>query len=137
MGIVVTIAMLLGLVVLRPTPWSARDERSQAQGFMRFTMFFLLFIGIWNFAWYGLRHASEFWGVVSLVSGLAMVAAAFFVRLKSREASGTDAQQSSFTASEKKWLRRLRITVVWSLAAFFLLYAVTLVQLNLGYSILR
>jgi len=126
MGIVVTIAMLLGLVVLRPTPW--RDGASE-NGDLRFVVFTsatLLLTGLWNALWYGLRNLDSFWGVAALVSGIIMILAAMIIFLESGEP----------VVADSTWVGSIRSLVVWALAACFLLYAVTLVQLNLGYPII-
>lgn len=121
MGIVVCIVMLLGLVVLRPTPWRADVTASQLPKFVLFTVAALLGVGAWNVI-YGYLKIDGFWQLASIVSGLTMVAASVLVMM---EKDG------------KIIVGRIRTAVVAVLAISFLLYAVTLIQLNLGYPILR
>ncbi len=126
MGIVVTIAMLFGLVVLRPTPWRA-DAAAQADlRFVVFTAGALLLAGLWNALWHGLRNLDSFWGLAALFSGVVMVLAAVIIFLERGEPAVADST----------WVGSIRSMVVWVLAACFLLYAVTLIQLNLGYPII-
>lgn len=120
MGIVVCIVMLMGLIVLRPTPWRTEVSAEQASGFVFFTAALLFFIGGWNLI-YGFLNIQGFWCFASMVSGLAMIAAAFFVLM---EKGGT---------IKFSLVRKLIVLV---LGVSFLLYAVTLIQLNLGYPIL-
>ena len=35
--------------------------------------------GCWNVFWYGLRHATEFWGQMALISGVLMIAASLYI----------------------------------------------------------
>ena len=120
MGIVVCIVMLMGLVVLRPTPWRTEVSSTQALGFVRLTAAALFFIGAWN-VMYGFLKIEGFWCYASMVTGIVMLVASVFVLVESR---GT----IKFS--------RFRTVVITALAASFLLYAVTLIQLNLGYPIL-
>jgi len=93
----------------------------------------LLGLGLWNVI-YGYLNISGFWLWVSLVSGIAMVLASFYilaetnVDIDSQETSDVNAQINN---------SKLRNAVVTVLALSFLVYAITLVQLNLGYPILR
>jgi len=127
MGIVVTIAMLLGLVVLRPTPWRNNELVPSNHKFVVLVACFLLLAGVWNFAWYGLRHIASFWGAAALVSGGVMILSAVIVYTER-----IDTVKQNFIIPT--WLR---ISTVFALVICFLLYAVTLIQLNLGYPILR
>ena len=121
MGIVVCISMLLGLSVLQPTPWNGSRRTKHASKFILFTAVALLLLGLWNLV-YGLFSISGFWLWASVISGLAMVSASIIIF-------------SEFNAEVQS--SQLRKTVVAVLAISFLVYAVTLIQLNLGYSILR
>ena len=121
MGIVVCICMLLGLSILQPTPWNSSERIQHAPKFVSFTALALLILGLWNTIYGGL-NISGFWMWVSLISGLDMVMASCYVfSEKSAEVNNT----------------ALRKAVVVILALSFLVYAVTLIQLNLGYPILR
>jgi len=121
MGIVVCIVMLLGLVVLRPTPWRQEVLKRQSSVFNIVTGLALFFIGGWNMI-YGFLQIQGFWHYVSLLSGLAMVIAAIFVLIENTN----DIKHSRF-----------RSAVIGVLALSFLLYFITIVQLNLGVPILR
>jgi hypothetical protein len=121
MGIVVCIVMLLGLVVLRPTPWRAEVTSSQAPKFVLFTAVLLFTVGAWNLT-YGYLSIDGFWQLASVISGITMIVASILVMLERERATNVG---------------RLRTLVIVLLALSFLLYAVTLIQLNLGYPILR
>ena len=118
MGIVVTIAMLIGLIVIgQKMLGDAADVASQTLT-QRVVAVLLLVFGFWNAAWYGIQHMGELWGQAALVSGLAMIGGAAWIL---SYLPGT----------------RLGKLIFVILLASFLLYAVTLVQLNLGYPILK
>jgi len=127
MGIVVAVAMLFGLIVLRPTPWRADDVISVDLRIVVFTSVLLSITGAWNFAWYGLRHLDDFWGIAALVSGGAMILSAVIIFLERGDPTGVG----------MTWVKAIRPAVIWTLAGCFILYAVTLIQLNLGYPIIR
>jgi hypothetical protein len=124
MGIVVCIVMLLGLSALQPSPWN-KDKRAQhAPSFVLFTAVSLLGFGLWN-AIYGYLSINGFWMWASIVSGCAMVLASYYV-FRERPSELNSVVNN----------HRVRKAVVAALAISFLLYAVTLIQLNLGYPIL-
>lgn len=131
MGIVVCICMLLGLSVLQPTPWNSAKRSNCHPKLVLFTAATLLVLGTWNF-FYGYLSISGFWSLASMVSGSAMVLASYYVYRErpSGLLSETDAASDNSQS-------RMRKAVVAVLALSFLVYAITLVQLNLGYSILR
>ncbi|MEO0368621.1 MAG: hypothetical protein AAF197_07525 [Pseudomonadota bacterium] len=108
MGIVVATAMFLGLIAF----W-----RSKQDSFNKVATYCLFIFGGWNTLWYGVQNWSQFWGVAALVSGLVMLSAAAILQRP------TD--------------RSLKTIVLVGLMASFLLYAVTLIQLNLGLPIIR
>ena len=122
MGIVVTIAMLLGLVILRPTPWNNTHSEKQDLRVVTFTSASLALFGLWNVAWYGFRHFDQFWGWTAIISGLSMIFAAIIIMV----------ERTNQNTSTGTWLAAIRGFVVAVLASSFILYAVTLVQLNLG-----
>lgn len=126
MGIVVTIAMLFGLTVLRPTPWRSQEIPLVDLRMIVFICVFLFLAGCWNFLWYGLRNFGDFWGLAALVSGVAMVLAALIIFLEHGDPK----------AVGMTWISTIRTSVIWTLAVCFLLYAVTLIQLNLGFPII-
>ena len=125
MGIVVCIGMLLGLSVLRPTPWNSAGRAKHAPEFVLFTAAALLSLGVWNVL-YAYSHISGFWFWASLVSGSAMVLASFYIF---SERGSEPVDRARINSASRK-------VVVAVLALSFLLYAVTLIQLNLGYAIL-
>ena len=148
MGIVVCISMLLGLSVLQPTPWNRVKRSKHDPRFALFTAIALLILGAWNFI-YGYLNISGFWFWASMISGAAMVFASYFIfieRTLNAHTSGLQADLSIDDNSDTKALdvditgrsaTSVRKAVVVVLALSFLVYAVTLVQLNLGYPILR
>lgn len=122
MGIVVCLAMLLGLVMLRPSPFNAKHRVNFNAEFKRIVWLALGVLGFWN-ALYGLLKISGFWCFMSVVSGLAMVLAAGLIA----------SEQEDNVADRSK----VENAIILALGISFLVYAVTLIQLNLGYSILR
>ena len=119
MGIVVTIAMLLGLITLRPTPWNDKVRTPQSSTFTMVSAISLMTCGAWNVVWYGLRHTSEFWGWMAIGSGLVMMVSGVIVY--------AERQHLDLLA-----LSKIRKPVIAVLAISFVLYAVTIIQLNLG-----
>ncbi len=126
MGIVVAITMLLGLMILRPTPWSNERIESQSGKFVTFTMAALFILGLWNCLWYGLRHLGEFWGWASIISGVSMIAAALIIWEERNPSSVFNNLKVGF----------VRSSVVVVLALSLLLYVITLIQLNMGLPIM-
>lgn len=122
MGIVVTVVMLLGLIVLRPTPWSKDHGQRQDLRLVTFTIAMLVVMGLWNTLWYGLRHLGEFWGWAAVISGISMLLAAMIIFT----------ERSNPLSATESWLGAMRNMIVGVLAVSFLLYAVTLVQINMG-----
>ena len=115
MGIVVTLIMLLGVaLLLRNGSLSAKQSV--------LSIWLLLLGGVWNAFYYGLQHLNQFWGQAALVSGLFMCAAS---GLLYRQMKG------------KKVGKAVRLAVMCGLLLCLLLYAVTLIQLNLGFEIIR
>jgi len=125
MGIVICIVMLLGLSVLQPSPWNSLKRTQHASKFIWFTGASLLGFGLWNLI-YGYSNIDGFWMWASIISGLVMILASYYVLSERHEESNSVVSVSL-----------ARKAVVAVLAISFLLYAVTLIQLNLGYSILR
>jgi len=113
MGIVVTLGMLDALILLvanmRGLSLSAAFEKPLAV--------FVLLCGLWNTFWYGMQHLQQFWGLVAVGSGVAMIIAACVLLAKYKSPS-------------------LNVVLTALLGAFFVLYTVTIVQLNLGLQII-
>jgi uncharacterized membrane protein YiaA len=124
MGIVICIVMLLGLSVLQPSPWNSLKRTQHASKFILFTGTSLFGFGLWNVI-YGYLNIDGFWMLASIISGSAMIFASYYVFSERHDDSNSVVSVSS-----------IRKAVVTLLAISFLLYAVTLIQLNLGYSIL-
>ncbi len=121
MGIIVCISMLLGLVVLQPSPWNRSARVDHHQGFVLFSAIALTGLGFWNVL-YGFFNIDGFWRWASLLSGITMVMAAAYIFVERT----SDASSC--------YVRRIVTTL---LAISFVLYAVTIVQLNFGYPVLR
>ena len=134
MGIVVCITMLLGLLAfVRNWRHSAEDkvETGWLDDFIGSAPMLLLAMGFWNAAWYGLRHLGSFWGTAALLSSIVMLMAGFILLIESK----TQPPPALLPVYQK--LKLLRLPVFIALTTGFLLYAVTLIQLNLGYAIIH
>lgn len=125
MGIVVCIAMLIGILALLRKRHGAILQRAPTV---------LLIFGLWNFAWYGLRHLGSFWGYAALATGIVMLLTGILLLV---EIGNTKTQRMPILLGVYKLLRPIRGVILIALLAGFLLYAVTLIQLNLGYPIIR
>lgn len=123
MGIVVTIVMFLGIIFLLK-PYANKYTSAVAV--------LLIVFGGWNALWHGVRHWQEFWGVAALVSGTFMLFAALLLLARSKPA--LLCHYAVFSDNTVTWFRR---GIVLGLMLHFLLYFITLVQLNLGYPIIR
>ncbi|MEM7360180.1 MAG: hypothetical protein AAF431_13850 [Pseudomonadota bacterium] len=133
MGIVVCVSMLIGLLGFMPMPWRENQGNSvPAQSILgriqSVAPLLLAIMGAWNALWYGLRNLGSFWGNAGLLTGLIMMMAAVLLN---------KANTGSLLALIYRVLNPLRVLVFVALLASFLLYLVTLIQLNLGYPIIR
>ncbi len=133
MGIVMTVFMLLGIVLLSPwlpagmEQWRATGVRTQPLAML------LLLAGAWNTFWHGLRNLDNFWGIAAVVSGLLMMAAAALLLAAGRASvTDTNAPSPAMAPPRDRW----RISVLAGLVACFLLYAMTLIRLNLDLPIM-
>ncbi|TEW50250.1 hypothetical protein [Psychromonas algicola] len=108
MGIVMAVIMLLGVLVLVNARWKHKS-----------ISIVLLLGGLWNTFWYGLRHINSFWGNSAIITGILMVLAALHLLGILKLVKGGN----KFYAI--------------CLFAGFLLYSITIIQLNLGYPILK
>jgi len=131
MGIVVCIAMLLGVLSFLPTPWRVIQNNTDQPiaviaKIKRMSPPLLLAMGIWNSAWYGLRHLGSFWGNIAVASGLIMILAALLLL------ETPDADDGRIIIKLRHHLEPIRLVIFIGLLASFLLYFITLVQLNLG-----
>lgn len=133
MGIVVTIFMLLGLLQLPPLANGSLNVFARNDKNTHWVGFGVLIAGAWNALWHGLRYLDTFWGVAGLVSGLLMMLAAILVLSR----SGSVVSGNRFIKNVGQWLKSISVIIVLGLAASFLLYATTLIRLNLGLSIIH
>ena len=111
MGIVVTLGMCFGLFIL------VNHLKPNSNQLNPFLAGFVLLCGIWNAFWYGTQNIGQFWGQVALGSGLLMIISVVIVFLNIRS-------------------RPVIYLVAVLLFGFFMLYSVTIVQLNLGLPII-
>jgi len=130
MGIVMAVFMLLGLLLV--SPWK-RSTLLGRPSVVRAASVGLMIAGMWNALWYGLRHLNDFWGLAALISGILMVAVAI-IALAERGTAGSSS--SGFVIRAYKMVKPLSLPIIVGLLACFLLYSITLVRLNLGYSII-
>jgi len=125
-GIVVTVAMLAALCVFIVKPISIFRKPSFKNVKAHFLIgVFLLIAGVWNALWYGAQHLSQFWGQAAFISGLIMAVSAVVILTSLRRPGEVVA---------RRWFHWLLIV---GLLLSFLLYAITLIQLNLGMEIIR
>ena len=78
MGTIVTVCMLLGLVFSSDLPGLNTTDKLPLI-VRRLVAAILLAAGCWNVFWYGIRHLTEFWGLMALVSGLLMIVSALYI----------------------------------------------------------
>ncbi|MFT5118099.1 MAG: hypothetical protein ACI9NY_001637 [Kiritimatiellia bacterium] len=133
MGIVVSVFMLLGLLMVSPLTWLSLGPKRQDHRLANFIGVGLLLAGLWNFCWHGLRFLNEFWGLAALVSGLFMLMVA--VIILHRFANSAFANHP-IVNSVYKLISPLAFIWVMGLLFSFALYAVTLIRLNLGLPII-
>ena len=113
MGIVVMLGMLAGMVLMLT---NIRQVLLKPL-LVKLLAAFVLLCGLWNAFWYGIQHLQQFWGMAALGSGLAMILAAWVILGKRKPLP-------------------LGLVLVTLLLASFLLYLVTIIQLNLGLPII-
>ena len=133
MGIVVTIFMFLGLLMVSPLTWLSLGAKRQNKAIANFIGFGLLLAGIWNAFWHGLQHLNGFWGIAALVSGIFMVTVAIIIL--NRHAS-TVVTKLAVLTSAYKLINPLSALCILGLFLSFMLYAITLIRLNLGLPII-
>jgi len=131
MGIVVTIVMLFGLVILRPTPWRSSFTLEPNLVFLSVAVVSLSVCGLWNLLWFGLRNLGDFWGWAAIVSGLAMILSAQLII--TQHIIAQHSERFNMIGTKLVKIKGLIISV---LALSFILYAVTIVQLNMGLPII-
>lgn len=129
MGIVVCLVMALGLVAFLPMPWREPDSAVSASGSISITLksiapVALAIAGAWNALWYGLQNTAIFWGKTGLITGVVMMMCAVVLT--------SQLNKCRLITRLYKILNPFRIPLFVALLASFLLYLVTLIQLNLG-----
>jgi len=82
---------------------------------------FVIAVGLWNAVWYGVQNVPSFWGVSALLSGVFMLFAAQIIYLEMKKSS---------------WVQHalyfdIKLVTSMVLGLYFLLYTVTIVQINL------
>ncbi len=132
MGIVVTVFMVLGLLHQSPISFLSFGRLAKKASLTNFIGCGLLLTGCWNIFWFGLSHLSVFWGQAALVSGVFMVMTALLILLSphSRWAS------NSFLKKLLYYIKPLLPLWLLGLLACAILYALTLIRLNLGLTII-
>ena len=132
MGIVVTIAMLLGLVMSLPKSCGPVTAIRNNPQILHVTALLLIALGMWNSLWHGLRHLNYFWGIAGLISGVFMVLVGILLLAETKEKP-----VAGYLQALSHYLSPFKLFLLAGLLASFLLYAITLIQLNLGYPIIR
>jgi hypothetical protein len=129
MGIVVTVFMLLGL--LMASPWGKCSLGTKRQNYHLANTIGtgLLLAGAWNTFWHGLRYLDYFWGLAGLVSGVFMMLVAVGILTKY---GSNFLALNTITLSVSRAIKPFSMVWLMGLLLSFLLYGVTLIQLNLG-----
>jgi len=123
MGIVVTVAMLLGVLFMLPLSVLRPVQYSMKAALIVAALLFVL--GVWN-SLYGISHWQAFWGVSALVSGVFMMLAGIVIY-----------RDRDKTTRLPAWLALVKAMIIIALLLCFGLYSITLIQLNLGYPIIH
>lgn len=110
MGTIVTACMLLGIIAGVVTLLWPRCHGVISKG----AGVLVLFAGAWNVLWYWLRHPTQYWGLAALVTGLLMIAMAYYLLADNRV---------------QPLLRKLKPLVLVLLSAGCFHYANTIYQL--------
>lgn len=123
-----TVFMVLGLLHQSPISFLSLGGLKQKESLTQFIGIGLLLMGFWNLLWFGLRHLSTFWGQAAAVSGVFMVSTALIILVSSSSPwlSNTALQKSAY------FIKPLQPLWLLGLLASAILYAVTLIRLNLG-----
>lgn len=111
MGTIVTVCMLIALIFASDLPLLKLTNKLPLI-IRRIVAFIVLAAGCWNLFWYALRHLTEFWGLMALVSGALMIIAATYI-----------------AAVAPPWLQRIRPVVLIALLLCMLKYAHTIYNL--------
>jgi len=124
MGIVVSLAMLLALFMMC---FASTCNQPKYQALTKVGMSFVVLLGVWNAAWYGIPNIASFWGMTALLSGVFMLFAGQIIYL--------EVTQSAITRHARYFDFKLVTTMV--LGLYFLLYAITIIQMNLEMPIIN
>lgn len=128
MGIVVTLIMMMGLVAY------FFGERVFKNNFVKAHSAIsglLLVLGAWNTLWHGMRHLGLFWGNAAIFSGMFMMLTAMLLHINKIN------HQKGRMANTNKRIAFVRSFIIIGLLLSFALYAITLIRLNLGMSIIH
>ncbi len=134
MGIVVTVFMLLGLLKLSSLSFLGGNRLNNHLPLNMVISHGLLLVGLWNTAWFGLQHLTIFWGVAALLSGLLMMLCAIIIIV---EHPCGKLSKNPLTNTLYRVIKPFKCWLIAALWVSFLLYATTLVQLNLGLAIIQ
>ena len=117
-------AMLLALVMML---FNKRFVKNKNRIPVNLGIGFIALSGLWNSGWYGVQNVPFFWGFAALISGLFMLASAitFYLEQYKPEISSS----CTYGAS--------RLAIIVGLSLYFLLYLVTIVQINLDMPIIH
>lgn len=132
MGIVVTVFMVLGLLHQSPVSFLSLGGFTKKKPLTMFIGISLLSMGLWNSLWFGLGNLSYFWGQAALFSGVFMVMTALIILISSYSLLSSSALLQKLA----DMIQLLLPLWLLGLLASALLYAVTLVRLNLGLPII-
>jgi len=128
MGIVVAIVLLLDSFMILPI---VQQKLGHLHGYRCFDYFVAIssvVVGGWNIFWYALSYWPTFWAFVALLSGIFMVLSVLLLGCF---------QRYFFSSIGYRALSRyMTIFSPIALFAFFLLYSITIVRLNLAYPII-
>ena len=124
MGIVVSLAMLLALFMMC---FGGACKKPKYLTFTKIGIALVVMLGAWNAAWYGVQNISSFWGITALLSGVFMLFAGQIIYL--------EVTQSAITRHARYFDFKLVTTMV--LGLYFLLYAITIIQMNLEMPIIN
>ena len=123
MGIVVTLVMLLGLLALFGQKYTSGSKT-------QFTIIGLLaLLGAWNAFWHGVQYWPPIWAKAAIISGIFMILTALLLTVKKYSIADSFLQGTAGKMTV--------YFIIVGLLCSFLLYAVTLIQLNMGYPIIR
>ena len=134
MGLVVTVSMLLGLLMASPFSRFSLGRQRYNKTLVSAIAAILFFMGLWNALWHGLQNLQHFWGIAALVSGIFMVLVAVQVM---RQYGVNALSSNTIVVTIYQTINPLSGLWITGLFLSFCLYAITLIQLNLGFAIIH